>query len=122
MAEAEKAPLGGAAPRSGLDLGRLQQLREEWEKGPLSKSLARGERKPSFETPSGLPVDVVYTPADVAGLDYERDLGMPGQYPFTRGIRPNMYRGQAWSIRQYAAFGTAEAPNNPSKFLLQNAH
>ncbi len=120
MAQAEKAPLGGAAPRSGLDLGRLQQLREEWEKGPLSKSLARGERKPSFETPSGLPVDVVYTPADIAGLDYERDLGMPGQYPFTRGIRPNMYRGQAWSIRQYAGFGTAEESNKRFKFLLDN--
>src|SRR5260370_33374205 len=107
MAEAEKAPLGGALARTGLDLGRLQRLREEWEKGPLSKSLARGERKPSFETPSGLPVDVVYTPADVADMDYARDLGMPGQYPFTSGVRRNMYVGQARSIRQYAGFGTA---------------
>jgi methylmalonyl-CoA mutase N-terminal domain/subunit len=63
-------------------------------------------------------VEVVYTPADVADLDYERDLGMPGQYPFTRGIRANMYRGQAWSIRQYAGFGTAEESNKRFKFLL----
>src|SRR5258708_31477526 len=111
MAQAEKAPLGGASPRSGLDLGRLQRLRAEWEAGPLSKSLARGERKPSFETPSGLPVDVVYTPADVAGLDYERHLVMPGHYPFTRCIRPNIYRLHAWHIRQYPGSGTPEPPN-----------
>src|SRR5438105_4726927 len=84
----------------------------------LIRSLARGERKQSFETPSGLPIDVVYTPADIADLDYDRDLGMPGQYPFTRGIRPNMYRGQVWSIRQYAVFGTAEESNKRFKFLL----
>src|SRR5258708_16160804 len=93
MAQAEKAPLGGASPRSGLDLGRLQRLRAEWEAGPLSKSLARGERKPSFETPSGLPVDVVYTPADVDGLDYDRHLGRPARFPFTRGLRPHLIRG-----------------------------
>jgi methylmalonyl-CoA mutase N-terminal domain/subunit len=118
MAQAENLPPSGDRRRHGLDLERLQQLREEWEQGPLKHSLARGERKPSFETPSGLPVDIVYTPADVADLDYERDLGMPGQYPFTRGIRPNMYRGQAWSIRQYAGFGTAEESNKRFKFLL----
>ena len=106
--------------RHGLDLERLEQLRQEWEQGPLSKSLARGERKPAFQTPSGLPVATVYTPADIADLDYERDLGMPGQYPFTRGIQPNMYRGRAWSIRQYAGFGTAEESNKRFKFLLQS--
>jgi methylmalonyl-CoA mutase, N-terminal domain len=120
MAQAENLPPSGDRRRHGLDLERLQQLREEWERGPLSKSLARGERKSSFETPSSLPIDLVYTPADIADLDYERDLGMPGQYPFTRGIRPNMYRGQAWSIRQYAGFGTAEESNKRFKFLLEH--
>jgi len=120
MAQAENLPPSGDRRRHGLDLERLQQLREEWERGPLSNSLARGERKSSFETPSGLPIDIVYTPADIADLDYERDLGMPGQYPFTRGIRPNMYRGQAWSIRQYAGFGTAEESNKRFKFLLEH--
>jgi methylmalonyl-CoA mutase N-terminal domain/subunit len=118
MAQAENLPPSGDRRRHGLDLERLQQLREEWEQGPLKTSLARGERKRSFETPSGLPIDIVYTLADIADLDYERDLGMPGQYPFTRGIRPNMYRGQAWSIRQYAGFGTAEESNKRFKFLL----
>jgi methylmalonyl-CoA mutase, N-terminal domain len=101
-------------------MGRIQELRKEWEAGPLQSSLARGERKPSFETPSGLPVDTVYTPADIADLDYERDLGMPGQYPFTRGVQPNMYRGRAWSIRQYAGFGTAEESNKRFKFLIEH--
>ena len=104
----------------GLSADRLEQLRLEWEAGPLQKSLARGERKPMFETPSGLPVNIVYTPADIEDLDYERDLGMPGQYPFTRGIQPNMYRGRAWSIRQYAGFGTAEESNKRFKFLLEH--
>ena len=118
MAQAEKAPANANARRAGLNLERIAELRAEWEAGPLQKSLARGERKAVFETPSGLPIDTVYTPADIADLDYERDLGMPGQYPFTRGIRPNMYRGQAWSIRQYAGFGTAEESNKRFKFLL----
>ena len=118
MAQAEKLPASGSGKRSGLNLERLQQLRADWEAGPLQKSLARGERKKTFETPSGLPIKTVYTPADIAELDYERDLGMPGEYPFTRGIRPNMYRGQAWSIRQYAGFGTAEESNKRFKFLL----
>jgi methylmalonyl-CoA mutase N-terminal domain/subunit len=104
----------------GLDPDRLAHLRQEWEAGPLRRSLERGERRPVFETPSHLPVDMVYTPADVADLDYERDLGMPGQYPFTRGIQPNMYRGRPWSIRQYAGFGTAEESNKRFKFLLEH--
>src|SRR3984893_7076728 len=118
MAQAEKAPANANARRAGLNLERIAELRAEWEAGPLQKSLARGERKAVFETPSGLPIDTVYTPADIAGLDYERDLGMPGQYPFTRGVQPNMYRGRARSIRQYAGFGTAEESNKRFKFLI----
>ena len=106
--------------RGGIEGSRLQKLRQEWEQGPLQKSLARGERKPVFETPSGLPVRTIYSPDDIGGLDYERDLGFPGQYPFTRGIQPNMYRGRAWSIRQYAGFGTAEESNQRFKFLLDH--
>jgi methylmalonyl-CoA mutase N-terminal domain/subunit len=120
MAQAEKLHAGGNGRRTGLNLDRLRQLQDEWEAGPLQKSLARGERKPTFETPSGLPVKTVYTPTDVADLDYERDLGMPGQYPFTRGVQPNMYRGRAWSIRQYAGFGTAEESNKRFKFLIEH--
>jgi methylmalonyl-CoA mutase N-terminal domain/subunit len=119
MAQVRKAA-PSRRPKGGLNRDRLDALRAEWEAGPLQRSLARGERKAAFETPSHLPVDIVYTPADIADLDYERDLGMPGQYPFTRGIQPNMYRGRPWSIRQYAGFGTAEESNHRFKFLLEH--
>jgi methylmalonyl-CoA mutase N-terminal domain/subunit len=120
MAEAEKVSGNGAGSRHGLSTERLAELRREWEDGPLKRSLARGERRAGFETPSHLPVETVYAPDIVADMDYERDLGMPGMYPFTRGIQPNMYRGRTWSIRQYAGFGTAEESNRRFKFLLEH--
>jgi methylmalonyl-CoA mutase, N-terminal domain len=101
------------------ELERLREARRRWEKGPLARSLERtGERKDEFETLSGLPTDRLYTPEHVIDVDYERDLGFPGEYPFTRGIQPTMYRGRYWTIRQYAGFGTPEATNERFKFLL----
>jgi methylmalonyl-CoA mutase N-terminal domain/subunit len=101
------------------ELERLREARRRWEEGPLARSLEKtGERRDEFETLSGLPTDRLYTPEHVAGFDYERDLGFPGEYPFTRGIQPTMYRGRPWTIRQYAGFGTPEATNERFKFLL----
>jgi methylmalonyl-CoA mutase N-terminal domain/subunit len=101
------------------ELRRLHDARRRWEEGPLAKSLEKsGERRDSFETLSGLETERLYTPEHIAELDYERDLGFPGQYPFTRGIQPTMYRGRHWTIRQYAGFGTPEATNERFKFLL----
>ena len=101
------------------ELKRLHDARRRWEEGPLAKSLEKsGERRESFETLSGLETDRVYTPEHVADLDYTRDLGFPGEYPFTRGIQPTMYRARPWTIRQYAGFGTPEATNERFKFLL----
>ncbi len=71
------------------------------------------------ETLSGIPLKVVYRPEDVAGLDYGRDLGDPGTYPFTRGIHPDMYRGRLWTMRQFAGFGTAEDANRRFHYLLK---
>ena len=68
-------------------------------------------------SPSGLPVDVVYRPADT-GIDYPRDLGDPGVFPFTRGVQPTMYRGRLWTMRQYAGFGTASETNRRFRLLL----
>src|SRR5688500_19511133 len=68
-------------------------------------------------SPSGLPVAPVYRPED-AGVDYERDLGDPGRFPFTRGVQPRMYRGRLWTMRQYAGFGTAADTNARFKLLL----
>ncbi|MDP9340800.1 MAG: methylmalonyl-CoA mutase family protein [Actinomycetota bacterium] len=79
---------------------------------------AAPERDADFETLSGEPLQPLYTPADVKDLDYERDLGYPGQYPFTRGVYPSMYRGRLWTMRQFAGFGTPEETNRRYKFLL----
>jgi methylmalonyl-CoA mutase N-terminal domain/subunit len=103
------------------ELKRLHDARRRWEEGPLAKSLEKSpERRERFETLSGLETERIYTPEHTAELDYERDLGFPGQYPFTRGIQPTMYRGRPWTIRQYAGFGTPEATNERFKFLLGN--
>jgi methylmalonyl-CoA mutase, N-terminal domain len=86
----------------------------------LQKQLVKApEAKTRFETLSGLPVNPLYTPADVSGLDYLRDLGFPGQHPFTRGIQTNMYRGRFWTMRQYAGFGSAEDTNRRFRYLLE---
>jgi len=68
-------------------------------------------------TPSGIPVQTTYHPDD-AHVDYARDLGDPGAYPFTRGVQPTMYRGRLWTMRQYAGFGTAEETNTRFRLLL----
>jgi methylmalonyl-CoA mutase N-terminal domain/subunit len=76
------------------------------------------ERQPRFVTTSGIEVKQLYTPADVADLDYAADLGMPGEYPFTRGIYPTMYRGRLWTMRQYAGYASAGESNRRYKYLL----
>jgi methylmalonyl-CoA mutase N-terminal domain/subunit len=77
------------------------------------------ERKSRFETISGLLVHPSYRPEDCPQLDYQRDLGDPGTYPFTRGIHPGMYRGRLWTMRQFSGFGTAEATNARFRYLLE---
>ncbi len=78
-----------------------------------------GERDADFETLSGEPLKPLYTPDDVRGFDYERDLGYPGHYPMTRGVYHTMYRGRLWTMRQFAGFGTAEETNARYHFLLK---
>lgn len=94
-------------------LKRPAQKRTEWEKRP-----GDSERPGPFVTTSGRPVRRVYDPKDVAELDYERDLGMPGEYPYTRGIHATGYRGKAWTMRMFAGFGSAEETNARFKYLL----
>ncbi len=78
----------------------------------------RPERKKEFTTGSGAPINRYYSPVDVSELDYMNDLGLPGQFPFTRGVQPTMYRGQFWTMRMYAGFATAEESNKRYKFLV----
>ncbi|MFP4200239.1 MAG: methylmalonyl-CoA mutase [Clostridia bacterium] len=94
--------------------------RKRWEDGIVAKTIARfPERKEEFKTLSGYPVDRTYTPEHIADLDYERDLGFPGEFPFTRGAQATMYRGRLWTMRQYAGFGSAEESNRRYKYLLE---
>nr|WP_209466441.1 methylmalonyl-CoA mutase family protein [Symbiobacterium terraclitae] len=81
--------------------------------------VATGERKERFAGVSDRPVKRFYGPDDIAGFDYERDLGDPGEYPFTRGVHPTMYRGKLWTMRQFAGFGTAEETNARFRYLLE---
>ncbi|HON88811.1 MAG TPA: methylmalonyl-CoA mutase family protein [Spirochaetia bacterium] len=86
----------------------------------VEKSLAKyPERKKQFTTGSNAPIKRLYTPVDIENLDYARDLGVPGSYPFTRGVQNTMYRGKFWTMRQYAGFSTAEESNKRYKYLLE---
>jgi methylmalonyl-CoA mutase N-terminal domain/subunit len=103
------------------ELRRIEAQEEKWRKEVLSKTLERfPERKKQFMTDSELPLERVYNPEHVEKLDYVKDLAFPGQYPFTRGIYPTMYRGRLWTMRQYAGFGTAQQTNKRFKYLLQH--
>ncbi len=99
-------------------LASLSRAVHAWEEGPLARNLQRSpERDERFAT-SSQPVQRLYTPLDITDLDYERDLGFPGEYPFTRGVQATMYRGRFWTMRQYAGFGTAEESNQKFRYLL----
>ena len=103
------------------DLADIQRSREKWESETLDPVLdSYGERKDRFATVSNLEVDRVYDPNDVADLDYETDLGFPGEEPYTRGPYPTMYRGRTWTMRQFAGMGTAEETNERFHYLLDN--
>ena len=102
-------------------LNEIRQEQERWEEATLQKTLNRfPERRDIFVTTSSAPVERLYTPLDIADLDYERDLGFPGQYPFTRGVHPTMHRGRLWTMRMFAGFGTAEETNARYKYLLEH--
>ena len=92
--------------------------RRHWEQETLRPVLeSRGERRPEFKTDSGLTVERLYLPVDA---DYAERLGFPGEFPFTRGVYPTMYRGRFWTVRQYAGFGTAEESNHRFRYLLDH--
>jgi methylmalonyl-CoA mutase N-terminal domain/subunit len=90
--------------------------KEEWRQ----KYREAGERDADFETISGEPIEPLYTPEDLEGFDHERDLGYPGEYPYTRGVYHTMYRGRPWTMRQFAGYGTPAETNRRYKFLLEH--
>lgn len=97
-----------------------QELKK-WEETTLANVLQRfPERRVSFKTDSGIELNRLYTPLDLKGFDYSGKLAFPGEYPFTRGVQPTMYRGRFWTMRQYAGFATAEETNKRYRYLLDH--
>ena len=102
------------------ETNRIKHEWQNWEQNTVNPTMQKyPERKPEFMTGSSDPIERLYAPDDVPDFDYLSDLGFPGQYPFTRGVQPTMYRGRLWTMRQYAGFGTAEESNKRYKYLLQ---
>jgi methylmalonyl-CoA mutase N-terminal domain/subunit len=97
-----------------VDLEKVSEELKNWE----AKNAKDLQRLGEYINRSGIPIKIVYTPLDVKDLDYLKDLSFPGEYPFTRGVYPTMYRGRLWTIRQYAGFGTAEDTNKRYKYLI----
>jgi methylmalonyl-CoA mutase N-terminal domain/subunit len=101
------------------DVAKIQEEKRRWQETTLQGALDRfPERRETFSTTSSAPVERLYTPIDTAELDYLRDLGFPGEYPYTRGVHATMHRGRLWTMRMFAGFGTAEETNARFRYLL----
>jgi methylmalonyl-CoA mutase N-terminal domain/subunit len=101
-------------------LKKIKTAKDNWEKEILDKALGKEkERKDIFTSISGELAERLYTPLEVSGLNYNEQLGYPGQFPFTRGVQPTMYRGRFWTMRQYAGFGSARESNARYRYLLE---
>lgn len=99
----------------------LADARKNWEEKRVAPALKRGrERRERFATSSGIEIKREYDPEDLNGYEFLNDLGFPGEYPFTRGVQPTMYRGRLWTMRQYAGFGDAEESNRRYRYLFAN--
>ena len=93
--------------------------KEEWTEKVWKPAVERfKERQETFQTTSDITIDPVYTPDDVSTVDYDRDIGMPGVFPYTRGVQPGLYRGRVWTMRQYAGYASAEESNRRYRYLL----
>ena len=103
----------------GSEHGDIREEFDRWNDGVEKALTKRPERKESFDSTSGIEFKRAFTPLDMDGIDYLRDIGFPSKYPFTRGVQPTMYRGRFWTMRQYAGFGTAEDTNKRYKYLLE---
>ncbi|HPB61045.1 MAG TPA: methylmalonyl-CoA mutase family protein [Rectinema sp.] len=101
------------------DFNKLEQDFDAWNTKVEKANEKHPERKKQFVTGSNAPINRVYTPLDQKDFDYAKQLGFPGEFPFTRGVQPTMYRGRLWTMRQYAGFGTAEESNKRYKYLLE---
>ncbi|MFW9958532.1 MAG: methylmalonyl-CoA mutase [Candidatus Odinarchaeota archaeon] len=105
------------------NLDNIKKSYSKWEKETVHPHREKhSDRRKEFVTTSSRPIKILYTPLDIPKFDYLQDLGFPSEYPFTRGVQPTMYRGQLWTMRQFAGMGTAEESNARYKFLLANGN
>src|SRR5580700_8827108 len=112
----EPANTKSLAPAS---VSKKSTAQQSWEENTLKPTLQKSpERQKEFTTTSGYPIRRLYTEADLSGWDANRDLGFPGEPPYTRGIHSTMHRGRLWTMRQFAGFGTAEDTNERFRYLL----
>jgi methylmalonyl-CoA mutase N-terminal domain/subunit len=112
-------PYGGNTMFEEREIKILKKENEKWSKEVQQKLEKRPEMKKEFVNTSGIPIKRLYTPLDNKDMDYLSEVGFPGDYPFTRGVQPTMYRGRHWTMRQYAGFASAEDSNRRYKFLLE---
>ena len=99
---------------------KLRSARNEWQENTLNPAVNKFPERKSEFTSSAVPQDRIYTPLDISDTDFVDDLNFPGQFPFTRGVQPTMYRGRLWTMRQYAGFGTAKQTNERFRMLIEN--
>ena len=120
MSEPSKGTTQAAPPTETSSLDRAPSAKEQaWEKNTLRPTLEKSpERQPEFTTLSGHAIRRLYTRADLTNWDPDRDLGFPGEPPYTRGIHSAMHRSRLWTMRQFAGFGTAEDTNQRFRYLL----
>ena len=117
MDENKKA---GAEVEEGHSQRHPSPGEQRWTEQTLKPALAKSpEQQKEFTTLSGVSINRLYTPADLADFDYARDLGDPGEFPYTRGIHPTMYRGKVWTMRQFSGFGSPEDTNQRLHYLLK---
>ncbi|HZO71272.1 MAG TPA: methylmalonyl-CoA mutase family protein [Ktedonobacteraceae bacterium] len=122
MIEQKPGQQGGIEQGTLFDKAELERLsvnRSQWEATTVKKSVERIPERDNLVTTSSVPINRLYTPEDNAALDYSRDIGLPGEYPYTRGVQPTMYRARPWTMRMFAGFGTAEDTNSRFKYLLK---
>ncbi|MFQ5873423.1 MAG: methylmalonyl-CoA mutase family protein, partial [Dehalococcoidia bacterium] len=100
------------------DPAKLEEMKEQQRRWEVAFQAAK-KRDALFATLSGIPVELLYTPLALAESDYLQDIGMPGDYPYLRGIHPSGFRGRLWTMRMFAGFGTAEQTNARYKYLLE---
>jgi len=98
---------------------KIKDQKKKYEEKLDKLTAKRPERQAEFATDADIKINTTYTPDDLEGMDYDQDLAFPGEYPYTRGVQPNMYRGRHWTMRQYAGFGTAEETNKRFRYLLE---